>query len=79
MRSLQKNAKFCILLHSFAKEHCILLQKNIAFFAFFYVLCKRMLRSLRYFMFFAKERYVLCILLCSLEKTQKNASFFWVS
>ena len=39
----------------FAKECCVLcvllrsLQKNVAFFAFFYVLCKRMLRSLRSF------------------------------
>ena len=37
----------------FVKERCILcvllrsLQKNVAFFAFFYVLCKRTLRSLR--------------------------------
>ena len=37
----------CILLHS--------LQKNVAFFAFFYVLCKRMLHSLRSFPFFRKE------------------------
>ena len=35
---------------------CILLQKNVAFFAFFYVLCKRMLRSLRSFTFLRKER-----------------------
>ena len=61
MRSLQKNAKFCVLLHSFAKEHCILcillrsLQKNVAFFALFYVLCKRMLRALHSFMFFRKK------------------------
>ena len=58
MRSFQKNATFCILLRSFAKECCVLcvllrcLQKNIAFFPFFYILKKR---------------------------TQKNASFFWVS
>ena len=58
---------------------CVLLQKNETF-----------LRSL---MFFAKERNVLCVLLRSLQKnvafsaffyvlkkrTQKNASFFWVS
>ena len=69
MCSFQKNATFCILLH-----------KNVVFFAFFlYVLCKRMLR--------------ICVLLRSLQKnvalfaffyvlkkrTQKNASFFWVS
>ena len=41
---------------------CVLLQKNIAFFAFFYILCKRMLCSLRFLTFFAKER---CILLHS--------------
>jgi hypothetical protein len=50
----------------------VLLQKNDAFFAFFYVLCKRTLRSLRSFTFFAKERCVLCVLLRSL---QKNVAF----
>ena len=44
----------CVLLRSFAKERCILcvlcvllrsLQKNVAFFAFFYALKKRMHRS----------------------------------
>ena len=41
----------CVLLHS--------LQKNVAFFAFFYVLWKRLLRSLHSlhsFLFFRKER-----------------------
>ena len=38
---------------------CVLLQKNIAFFTLFYVLCKRTLRSLLSFTFFAKERCVL--------------------
>ena len=52
------------------------LQKNVAFFAFFSVLCKRTLRSLRSFPFFAKERCVLCVLFHSLEK---NGTFFWVS
>ena len=66
-KRMQRSAFFCVLLHSFAKERfftffakeqnvlCVLLrslQKNVAFFAFFYVLKKR---------------------------TQKNASFFWVS
>ena len=51
MHSFQKNATFCVLL-----------QKNVAFFAFFYVLCKRMLHS---FTFFAKECCVLCVLLRS--------------
>ena len=41
----KKNAMFCILLH-----------KNETFSAFFYVLCKRTLRSLRSFMFLRKER-----------------------
>ena len=51
MHSFQKNATFCVLLRSFAKECCVLcvllrsLQKNVAFFAFFYVLKKRMHRS----------------------------------
>ena len=38
---------------------CVLLQNNVAFFAFFYVLCKRILRSLRSlhsFTFLRKER-----------------------
>ena len=65
----KRNGKFCVLLQKnemfsrsftfLAKEHCILcvllrsLQKNVAFF---YVLCKRMLRSLCSFPFFRKER-----------------------
>ena len=55
MRSFQKDATFRVLLRSFAKECCILcvflrsLQKNIAFFAFFYIVFKRTLRSLRSF------------------------------
>ena len=59
---LQKNETFSRSLTFFAKECCVLLcslQKNVAFFAFFYVLCKRMLRSLRSFPFFRKERNVL--------------------
>ena len=42
------------VLRSFAKERNVL--------AFFYILCKRMLRSLRSFTFFAKECCVLCAL-----------------
>ena len=57
----KKDATFCILLHSFAKE-----QNGLAFF---YVLCKRTSRS---FMFFAKERCILCALFCSLEKNKKE-------
>ena len=58
-----------MFLRSFAKERyvlCILfrsLQKNMAFSAFFYNLCKRMLRSLHSFTFFVKEHNVLCVLL----------------
>ena len=52
------------VLRSFAKEQNVL--------AFLYVLCKRMLRSLRSFTFFAKERCVLCILFCSFEKNGKE-------
>ena len=58
MQSFQKNATFCILLCSFVKELCILLhslQKKVAFFAFFYILCKRMLHSLCYFTFLRKQ------------------------
>ena len=69
----------------FSKERNVL-----GSFAFF---CKRMLRSLHSFRFFAKERWVLCVLLHSLQKNvvffaffyvlkkrrQNNASFFWVS
>ena len=49
------------VLRSYAKERNIL--------AFFYVLCKRMLRS---FKFFAKECCVLCTLFRSLEKNGKE-------
>ena len=52
------------ILRSFAKEQNVL--------AFFYVLCKRMLRSLHSFTFFAKERCDLCILFHSLEKNGKK-------
>ena len=45
---LQKNETFRVLLHS--------LQKNKTFSAFFNVLCKRTLRSLRTFTFLRKER-----------------------
>ena len=44
MRSFQKNATFCVLLH-----------KNVVFFAFFYVLCI-FLHSLRFFTFLRKVR-----------------------
>ena len=59
------------VLRSFAKERKIL--------AVFYVLCKRMLHSLRSFMFFAKECCVLCVLLRSLQKNIAFFAFFWVS
>ena len=56
-------------LRSFAKERNIL--------AFFYILCKRTLRSLNSFTFFAKERCNLCVLLGfishqNLKKEQKR-------
>ena len=54
---LQKNKTFSRSLHS--------LHKNVAFFAFFYALCKRMLRSLRSFPFFS-----------SLHSLHKNVAFF---
>ena len=67
------------ILKKFNATFCVLLQKNETFS-----------RSLT---LFAKERNVLCVLLCSLQKNvafsaffyvlkkrmQKNASFFWVS
>ena len=61
------------VLRSFAKERNVL--------AFFYVLCKRMLRSLRSlrsFTFFAKECCILCVLLCSLQKNVAFFAFFYV-
>ena len=68
MRSFQKNITFCVLLHK--NVLCVLfrsLQKNVAFFAFFYVLCKRTLHSLRSFTFLRKE----CIVLLGLISRQK--------
>ena len=61
--------KECNVLRSFAKERNVL--------AFFYILYKRMLRSLRSFTFFGKDCCVLCILcilFCSLEKNGKERS-----
>ena len=58
---------------------CKILQKNVGFFAFFYILCKRMLRSLHSFTFIAKESCILCILLHSYEKNAKERIVFWVS
>ena len=58
------------------------LQKNVAFFAFFYFFCKRMLRSLRSFLFFrknGKERNILLGVISrqKLEKRmEKNIAFF---
>ena len=69
-KSLHPNIYIYILkkernvLRSFTKERNIL--------TFFYVLCKRTLRSLRSFMFFAKERCILCALFRSLEKNGKE-------
>ena len=58
------------VLHSFAKDRNIL--------AFFYVLCKRTLHSLRSFMFFAKERNVLLGLISRQKfekRTEKNGTY----
>ena len=61
-----------VLLHSF--------QKNAHSLAFFCVLCKWTLRSLRSlhslhsYAFFANERCILCVLK---KRMQKNALFFW--
>ena len=66
----KKNRTFS---HSFAKEQSVL--------AFFSVLCKRKLRSLRSFPFFAKEHCVLCVLLGLIsrqklkKRTEKNGTF----
>ena len=65
MCSFQKNATFLCSFAFFIKELlvlCILLHsllKNAAFFALFFVLYKRMWRSLRSFTFFTKERGIL--------------------
>ena len=51
---MQRSALFC----KRTKRSCVLLrslQKNKMFSAFFYILCKRMLRSLRSFTFLSKE------------------------
>ena len=53
-------------------------EKNVAFFAFFYLPCKRTLRLLRSFTFFEKERCVLCVLLHSLQKNVALFAFFYV-
>ena len=57
----------------------VLLQKNVAFFAFFSVLCKRILRSLRSFPFFRKEQNVLLGFISRQKlrkRTEKNVAFF---
>ena len=72
--TFQKKATFLRSFAFFSKEcnvlafFCVLYKKNAAFFAFFYLLSKRTLRSLRSlrsFTFFIKECGVLCVLLCS--------------
>jgi len=71
-------SKECKVLTFFSKERNVLyvllcsFEKNVTFFTFFYILCKRMLHSLRSFTFFEKERNILCILLRSLEKNEKE-------
>ena len=69
---LKKNLKFFFAIYITRVGHAffyVLLKTKAAFFAFFYVLYKRMwgsLHSLRSFTFFIKERGVLCVLLHSL-------------
>ena len=71
-RSFQKNATFLRSFAFFSKERnvlkffCVLYKKNAAYFAFFYVIYKRTLRSLRCFTFFIEECGVLWVLLRSL-------------
>ena len=81
-------SKECNILRSFAKEGCVAcvllrsLQKNVAMFAFFYVLCKRTLRSLHIFTFLRKERkrthrfFGFHKSLKTRKKTQKNVACF---
>ena len=84
MRSFQKNATFCVLLRSLAKECCVpgvllrSLQKKVAFFAFIDVLCKRMLRSFRSFTFLRKEgkRWHCSFGFFKSPKTRKNVACF---
>ena len=61
MRSFQKNATFCVLL-----------QKNVAFFALFYVLCKRTLHSLHSFLFLKKRTQNNAKERCVLSKSAKE-------
>ena len=74
----ERSAFFC----KRTKCSCVLLrslQKNVAFFAFFYVLCKRMLRSLHSFPKNGKDWNVLLGFISrqKLEKrTEKNKTFF---
>ena len=76
--SFQKNAKFLRSFTFFIKERfllCVLLhslEKNAAFFAFFYILYKRMRHSLRSFTFFIKECGVLWVLLRSLHIKERG-------
>ena len=71
MCSFLKNATFCVLLRSFAKD--------VAFFVFFYVLCKRTLGSLRSLRSLQKKIEFFAFFYVLKKSTQKNASFFWVS
>ena len=52
-------------------------QKNVLFSAFISVFCKRTFRSLRFFLFFAKECFILCVLFCSLQKNVSFSPFFY--
>ena len=70
--SFQKKATFSRSFEFFSKERniltffCNLYKKNAVFFAFFYILYKRTLHSLRSFTFFITENGVLWVLLRSL-------------
>ena len=62
------------------KRSCVLfpsLQKNVAFFAFCSVLCKRTLRSLRSFPFFRQKRNVLLGLI-SRQKLDKRTEHYFL-
>ena len=99
----KKNLKERSVFYKVKKELNVLFQ-YIFIYLYIYILkkrtrighaffCKRTVRSLRSFTFFAKECCILYALLCSLQKNvaffaflyvlkkrkQKNASFFWVS
>ena len=80
--SFQKNATFLRSFAFFSKEcnilafFCVFYKKNAAFFAFFYVLYKRMRCSLHSFLFFIKERGILCALYKRTRRSLRSFTFF---